>query len=297
MEDKSPVTRKVSLKDVQEHTPAESDEDQLIMKEAEKVNPTTGSTEPISSFTAVPKSLESEGESPDDTSELKTVEDELIAATIGLNDLYQDDVTEVYTNNKEGGKEKSQTARFAGSAGHLFNRMKGSKAKVRDGNNTHTEALLMDAEEMGKKHAKGTRKGILLSMQDFRAFVSPSKHFIWTYIKGMLLFVIVPATLVAYFIYEVIPEKDLAMDEASTSWWILFLFVRQPITFGLPRAVQFIVVDYWFLHTQWAPRLFGPYITLFLVQSKGILFQIQIAGFLDRRKCCIVRSLCSFFEC
>jgi hypothetical protein len=210
--------------------------------------------------------------------------------------LHQDDVTQVYTNKKEGGKEKSQTARFAGSAGQLFNRMKGSKAKVRDGNNdTHSQSVLMEAEEMGKKQAKATRKGILLSMQDFRAFASPSKHFMWSYIKGLLLFVILPATGVAFFVYHVIPDKDLAKDEASTSWWILFLFVRQPITFGLPRAAQFIVVDYWFMHTELVPRLLGPYITLFVVQSKGILF--RIAGFLVHRKYCIVRSPCSFFEC
>jgi hypothetical protein len=96
------------------------------MEEAEKVNPTTGSTteRPVSSFTVVPMSLEREGKSAaNDTSELKTVEeDELYAATVGLNDLHQVDVAQVYTTNKEGRKEKSQTARFAGSAGKLFNR-------------------------------------------------------------------------------------------------------------------------------------------------------------------------------
>jgi hypothetical protein len=267
MEDKSPAKQGVSLKDVQEQTPAESDEDKLIMKEVEKVNPTTGSTEPVSSFTVVPNNLEREGDSADDTSELKTVEDELYAATVGLNDLHQDDVAQVYTNKE--GKEKSQTACFAGSAGKLFKRMKG-KAKVRDGNNSSGESLLMEAGEIGKKRANVARKGILLSMQDFREFVSPCKNIIWSYVRGVILFVILPGTGVASFIYYVIPEKDLADDDASTAWWILFLFVRQPITFGLATAAQFIVVDYWFMHTQLAPRLFGPYITLFVVQSKGI---------------------------
>ena len=295
MEDKSPVMRGVSLKDIQEQTPAESDEDMLIMKEAEKVNPTTGSTEPVSSFTFVPKGLKREGESADDTSESKTVEDELYAATVGLNDLHQDDVAQVYTNKE--GKEKSQTARFAGSAGQLFERMEGKTRGDDHGNSTSGEEdLLMETGEMGMKQAKVARKGILLaSMQEFREFISPSKHFIWSYIKRMLLFVIVPATAVASFIYYVIPDKDLADDEASVSWWILFLFVRQPITFGLAKFAQSIVVDYWFMHTELVPRLLGSYITLFVVQSKGIIF--QIAGFLVHRKYCIVRSLCSFFEC
>jgi hypothetical protein len=81
-------------------------------------------------------------------------------------------------------------------------------------------------------------------MKDFREFVSPSNNFIWSYIKGMLLFVIVPATGVgAIFLYQVIPEKDLAVDEASTAWWIISLFVRQPITLGLvSKVAQFIVL-------------------------------------------------------
>lgn len=293
MEGKSPIKKGVSLKDIQEHTPAESDEDKLIMKEAEKVNPTTGSIEPVSSFTLVPKSLEREGESADDTRELKSIEDELYAATVGLNDLHQDDVAQVYTNKE--GKEKSQTARFAGSAGQLFKRSMKGRAKVRDENSTRNESLLMEAGEMGKKQAKVARSGILLSMQDFRDFVSPSKNFFYLFIRGVLLFVIVPATGLACFLYYVIPDKDLAAEEASSSWWILFLFVRQPITFGLPKFAQFIVVDYWFMHTELVPRLLGPYITLFVVQSKGILF--QIAGFLVQRRYCIVCSLCSFFEC
>jgi hypothetical protein len=173
-----------------------------------------------------------------------------------------------------------------------------SKAKVRDGNSTHDEiSSRMEAgEQRGKNEAKMVvaRKGILLPLKDFREFLSPSKNFIWSYIKGMLLFVIVPATGVAIFLYQVIPEKDLAVDDASTAWWILFLFVRQPITLGLSKVAQLIVVEYCFQHTQLVPRLLGPYVTLLVVQSKGIIF--QIARFLVGRKYCMVRSLCSFFE-
>jgi hypothetical protein len=66
----------------------------------------------------------------------------------------------------------------------------------------------------------GKRIGrILPSMQDFRELVCPSKNFIWSYInKGVLLFVIFPATGDATFLHYVIPEKDLAADEASSAW-------------------------------------------------------------------------------
>ena len=66
-----------------------------------------------------------------------------------------------------------------------------------------------------------------------------------------------------------IEEVKLFFDEASASWWILFLCCRQPLTFTLAIATQSFMIEFLALRTKWAVNLFGPFVTLFLVQSNG----------------------------
>ena len=51
-------------------------------------------------------------------------------------------------------------------------------------------------------------------------------------------------------------------------WWLLFV-VRQIITFSLSHLAQAILVEYLALRSKVSVVLLGPFVTLFLVQSKG----------------------------
>lgn len=53
----------------------------------------------------------------------------------------------------------------------------------------------------------------------------------------------------------------------SISWWLIFLGVRQVITLGLARAVQYVVIHY-ALKINFS-GLMGPTVRLFLLQAKG----------------------------
>ena len=58
------------------------------------------------------------------------------------------------------------------------------------------------------------------------------------------------------------------LETAAISWWLLFV-VRQIITFSLAHLIQAILVEYLALRSKVCVVMFGPFVTLFLVQSKG----------------------------
>jgi hypothetical protein len=51
-------------------------------------------------------------------------------------------------------------------------------------------------------------------------------------------------------------------NRASASWWILFICVRQVITFSLANAMQVIIVDYFCLGSRVSLSIIGPMLTL-----------------------------------
>ena len=63
-----------------------------------------------------------------------------------------------------------------------------------------------------------------------------------------------------------VPDRS---NQASVSWWLLFVGVRQVLTFTAAKATQAWLVDFLALRTRWFVKLFGPFITLLIVQSKG----------------------------
>ena len=74
------------------------------------------------------------------------------------------------------------------------------------------------------------------------------------------------------------PEEDFEnfvntavslFQSASVSWWILFLCVRQVVTLSLSFMTEGFLIDFLTLRSKWAVKLFGPFVTLFLVQAHG----------------------------
>lgn len=72
-----------------------------------------------------------------------------------------------------------------------------------------------------------------------------------------------------------------AVRQASISWWLLFVCVRQVIAFGLARCAQAFFIDFLCLRTTLSMRLFGSFFTLFIVQSKGWPFIVFSWGICD----------------
>lgn len=66
---------------------------------------------------------------------------------------------------------------------------------------------------------------------------------------------------------------------ASYSWWVLFLFVRQVVTFGLARAGQFLVV-YSALSFPGFTAV-APFVRVFFLQAKGWPLQLFLWAVLD----------------
>mmetsp|Transcript_41191 Transcript_41191/g.46020 ORF Transcript_41191/g.46020 Transcript_41191/m.46020 type:complete len:196 (+) Transcript_41191:769-1356(+) len=67
---------------------------------------------------------------------------------------------------------------------------------------------------------------------------------------------------------------------ASMSWWVLFIFVRQVITFGLARGIRYMIITFCQRISN-GKKIFGPIIRLLLIQSREIPLQLVIWGICD----------------
>ncbi len=104
--------------------------------------------------------------------------------------------------------------------------------------------------------------------------VSPKKGRILLRAKWFLA-IVLPSLLVASVLFYALknPLVCTAMEEgdpcASWSWWIIFVGIRQPITLVAARVVEVFAVNIFSLRTRITLRMWGPFITLWIVQSKG----------------------------
>jgi len=64
---------------------------------------------------------------------------------------------------------------------------------------------------------------------------------------------------------------------ASFSWWLILTF-RWVCTLFLAKVIEFFFVDIFAMRSNFALKLFGPFLTLVLVQSKGWSFQLMCWG-------------------
>ena len=110
----------------------------------------------------------------------------------------------------------------------------------------------------------------------FDNFLVDHKKSLVTYSKSMLLWLFLPATSVAAVLYYGLgnPSMSSGYDPdtqlyPSISWFILFLCVRQVITFSLAKVTEIFLIDFLALKTRFLLRLLGPLLSLLVVQSKG----------------------------
>jgi hypothetical protein len=128
------------------------------------------------------------------------------------------------------------------------------------------------------------RKTVSAAKEDWesiRHFLRDQKEIAFLYSKHMFCFLIFPATCVAALLYYILSNPSMQVGYnpinktfPSVSWFILFLCVRQAITFSLARTTEILVIDLVALKTRLMIRVLGPLITLVVVQSKGWPFTI-----------------------
>ena len=59
------------------------------------------------------------------------------------------------------------------------------------------------------------------------------------------------------------------LDQASYSWWVLFVGVRQLLSLSLAKLVQAVFIDFFCLNTRIMTRVFGQLVTLLIVSVAG----------------------------
>lgn len=128
------------------------------------------------------------------------------------------------------------------------------------------------------------RKTVSAAKEDWesiRHFLRDQKDIAFNYAKHMFCFLIFPATCVAALLFYILSNPPMQVGYnpdnktfPSISWFILFLCVRQAITFSLARATEILLIDLVALKTRLMIRVLGPLITLVVVQSKGWPFII-----------------------
>jgi hypothetical protein len=146
-------------------------------------------------------------------------------------------------------------------------------------NSSDEGQALTRTERMNKVAAKS-------EFQHFEDWFRFKRLGLFTFFKYAVLFSMLPSIVVASILFYAVGNppchinlqcspkdtEDKTLDylgSASASWWLLFIFCRQVITFTLGYATEDLVVDYFALRTGWSVRLFGPLVTLFIVQSNG----------------------------
>ncbi|KAG7350307.1 mechanosensitive ion channel [Nitzschia inconspicua] len=122
----------------------------------------------------------------------------------------------------------------------------------------------------------------------FNKFLNPRKQSLRMYVKIILAYIMIPASCIAAGLFYLgdnppygrcpVEGCDPRKENASASWWILFIGCRQVVIACLSKMTESLVIDFFALRTQITLRLFGPMVTLLLVQSRGWPFLLCCFG-------------------
>ncbi len=157
------------------------------------------------------------------------------------------------------------------------------------------EKLPNEAKGTLRKKFQATRDHIKENKDLFVDFLRPRKKFIWGFWWIRFKFLILPGSCIAALLFyacgnpphgklnkvngEYVDEKfGTTPATASVSWWILFIAVRQVITFASAEIWELFLVDFLSFKTRILTSLFGPYVSLWIAQSKGWPFRAIVWG-------------------
>mgnify|MGYP005847558921 CR=1 FL=1 len=133
-------------------------------------------------------------------------------------------------------------------------------------------------------------------VREFQDFFAPQKTTIILYFRIVLLYISLPLlgiSAVLFYWGGCPPTGRLAYDgrpvngtlwnidgqrvdpdQASISWWLIYV-VRLIVTFTLAKATEKLFIDYWAIRSSGSINLFGPWVTLLLLQSR-VSISIQL---------------------
>jgi hypothetical protein len=142
-----------------------------------------------------------------------------------------------------------------------------------------TDAVGWNDEKNNKFGRFPYAKHIRVDYETVNAFWKPRRHLVYTSLKIEVLYIMLPSLCTAGILFYLVdnpptgtcpwegcePRKQFA----SASWWVLFLGCRQVVIFTLAKSMELFLVDFLALRTTICLRLFGPMVTLLLVQWRG----------------------------
>jgi hypothetical protein len=117
-------------------------------------------------------------------------------------------------------------------------------------------------------------------------FLKPRQSAVYLYLKVAILYILLPLVGIAAILFHVADNPptgkgpNFETTTASAAWWLLFI-VRQVCTFSLAKMMELFIIDFLSLQTQFTLRVFGPVVTLLVVQSKGWPFMMSMWGIWD----------------
>jgi hypothetical protein len=115
-------------------------------------------------------------------------------------------------------------------------------------------------------------------------FLRPRQSGIYMYCKYVLVYLMLPALGIAAILYHLADNpptgkgKDIHSEYASASFWLIFICIRQVIVATLAKCTEVFLIDFLALQTRLVLKLFGPLVTLLIVQSKGWPFLLSSWG-------------------
>ena len=143
-----------------------------------------------------------------------------------------------------------------------------------DKNDGHQKRLGRDSVRWQLAKDKVQESEILQSF-----FYSQSKQNIRYYCQnvGILLILLISAGAITFYAVERPSDSE---DGASVSWYLIFC-ARQLVTLSLALASQIFIIDFLCVSTKNVLRLFGQFVTLLLVMSKGWPFVVFMWSIYD----------------
>ena len=111
------------------------------------------------------------------------------------------------------------------------------------------------------------------TLEEFKSFLAFRKQSLREYLKAICLYSFLPFGGMAAILFYFLENPGGKGDQGTTSWWLLFIFVRQVWTLTLAKGLEALVIDFFAINTKICLNLIGPFFTLMLVQSKGWAFQ------------------------
>ena len=155
---------------------------------------------------------------------------------------------------------------------------KGKKTKSKKQNGGRSSIVCQDGMESEGRRGNRSMDKFKEDWQVWTEFFRPRRERMFTYLKTVIFFLIIPLVGIAAILYYFAnnpPTGRLDGDTPATETnrpsasYILLFCCRQLVTFSMAFASQIFIIDFIALNTRIMLDLVGPVLTLLVVQSKG----------------------------